>query len=168
MESSSISRLDFSQSSTFWCNCRRWSPSRLPMVSKSWKDSKFPVRTRVGGISNPCPHRWIALFRGVHNLARATPLLGICHGVITERCVFRYISEHSSRQMDALPPLWVHSKYRNMKWRSQSHELGDQTRLLHGKLGTVNRPDQTNNPLTKLPPPPRFPLPPPTISGFFV
>ena len=31
---------------------------------------------------------------GAHNTERATPILGICHGVISERGIFRYISEH--------------------------------------------------------------------------
>ena len=47
-----------------------------------------------GGHLQPLSPQVNCTLQGVHNLARATPILGMCHGVITERCVFRYISEH--------------------------------------------------------------------------
>ena len=35
---------------------------------------------------------------GAHNPDRATPILGLCHGVLTDQFIFRHILGHFSRE----------------------------------------------------------------------
>ena len=44
------------------------------------------------------PLQTLRLLLIAHNSERATPILGLCHGVFNDQFVFRYIIEHFPRE----------------------------------------------------------------------
>ena len=59
---------------------------------------------------------WIKIIiTGAHNPERPTPILGLCHGVFTDRFIFRHILEHS------LPRKWnlrhVYKRIRSIRYQ---------------------------------------------------
>ena len=49
--------------------------------------------TTLGGVSSPLDSLPVPR---ANNLKRANPILGLCHGVIADQFIFRYILEHFS------------------------------------------------------------------------
>lgn len=44
------------------------------------------------------PFQTLRLLLGAHKPERATPILGLCHGVFNEQFIFRFITEHFPRE----------------------------------------------------------------------
>ena len=59
-----------------------------------------------------------------HNLERATPILGPCHGVFTDQFIFRHIIGHFFPRKSP-PNLWGHSKYKILKWKTIRYQKAE-------------------------------------------
>ena len=106
----------------FQCACVRYLLGRVPPflafkgdVTQDDSQSQFLVQQRVAALLRHCleysryeialcsaknrrPVQQVTLplwvFSGAHNSERATPILGLCHGVFTGQFIFRHIFGH--------------------------------------------------------------------------